>query len=252
MDLHGIKGKTAVVTGAASGMGLLLCQELVRRGANAVLADIDPEAAEKAAQAINAESRNGGRAISAACDVRRYDEVCAVRDLAVSTFGCIDILVTLAGGAEMRMCHAEGEFPDVPIEVYDWGLDVNLKGQFYFAHAVMKQMREQKSGTILCIGSITGWEGGGGGSVAYACAKSAAMNGLVRSLAQYGSQYGIRCCCVAPGPVLTRPGMASMPTALKRAAEPIELVNLMLYLIADEGNFFDGVTLLMDGGRSVL
>lgn len=85
-----------------------------------VLADIDPEAAEKAAQAINAESRNGGRAISAACDVRRYDEVCAVRDLAVSTFGCIDILVTLAGGAEMRMCHAEGEFPDVPIEVYDW------------------------------------------------------------------------------------------------------------------------------------
>lgn len=251
MEFNGIQGKTLVVTGAGSGMGLLLAKEFVRLGGNVVMGDIRPEDTQKEADAINAASEKGGRAVVIGCDVRNYDEVCAMRDFAVDTFGSIDALVTMAGGAEMRMCQASGEFPDVPIEVYDWGIDVNLKGQIYCAHAVLKQMREQKSGVILCLGSITGWEGGAE-NVAYASSKSAAMNGLVRSLAKFGARYGIRCCCVAPGPVLTRPGMADMPTALGRAAEPIELVNLMLYLISDEGSFFDGTTLLMDGGRSIL
>ena len=122
--------------------------------------------------------------------VRSYEQVSAVRDLAVERFGRTDLLVNFAGGAETRILGASGEFPDIPIPVYDRGIDVNLKGQFYFDHAVMKQMREQKSGV---------------------------MNGLTKSLALYGAKYGVRCVCVSPGPVLTRPGMTAMKTAVGRA-----------------------------------
>lgn len=148
--------------------------------------------------------------------VRSYEQVSAVRDLAVERFGRIDLLVNFAGGAETRILGASGEFPDIPIPVYDRGIDVNLKGQFYFDHAVMKQMREQKSGIIVNTGSITGEEGCTV-NVAYSASKSGVMNGLTKSLALYGAKYGVRCVCLSPGPVLTRPGMAAMKTAVGRA-----------------------------------
>ena len=242
-------GKTAIVTGAASGMALLFCKKFADLGGNVVMTDINGDILTEKAAEINAE--NPGQALAAVCDVRKYEEVCAVRDLAVKTYGSIDVMVNLAGGAETRILRASGEFPDIPIEVYDWGIDVNLKGQFYFDHAVMKQMREQKSGVIINIGSITGEEGCAT-NVAYSTSKSGAMNGLTKSLALYGSKYGIRCVCVSPGPVLTRPGMAAMKTALGRAAEPEELVNMLLYAASDEGSFLDGVNILMDGGRNIM
>lgn len=241
--------KVAVVTGAASGMGLLFCQSFTELGGSVVMADIDPQAVQRCADAIC--ETHAGRAVAVACDVRCYEQVEVVRDRAVEAFGRIDVLVCFAGGAETRICHASGEFPDIPISVYDWGIDVNLKGQFYFAHAVLKQMREQKSGVIVNIGSITGEEGCEY-NVAYATSKSGIMNGFTKSLAQYGARYGIRCCCVSPGPVLTRPGMAAMKTALGRAADPSEIVNLILYVASDEGAFLDGVNILMDGGRNIL
>ena len=241
--------QVALVTGAASGMGLLFCQKFVEYGGKAVLVDCNRDAVEASANEIN--KTHPGCAVAAVCDVRSYDQVVAARDKAVATFGRIDVLVNFAGGAEGRICHATGEFPDVPIEVYDFGIDVNLKGQFYFDHAVMKQMREQKSGVIVNIGSITGEEGCPF-NVAYATSKSGVMNGLTKSLAYYGSKYGIRCVCVSPGPVLTRPGMTFMKTALGRAAEPEELVRMVLYVASEEGSFLDGVNILMDGGRNIL
>lgn len=243
------QNQVALVTGAASGMGLLFCQKFVEHGGCAVLVDCNEEAVGASAKEI--EASHPGRALAVTCDVRSYEQVAAARDAAVAKFGRIDVLVNFAGGAEMRICHASGEFPDVPIEVYDFGIDVNLKGQFYFDHAVMKQMREQKSGVIVNIGSITGEEGCAF-NVAYATSKSGAMNGLTKSLAIYGSQYGIRCVCVSPGPVLTRPGMATMKTALGRAAAPEEIVNMILYVASEEGAFLDGVNILMDGGRNIL
>lgn len=78
------------------------------------------------------------------------------------------------------------------------------------------------------------------------------MNGLTKSLALYGSRYGVRCVCVSPGPVLTRPGMAGMKTALGRAAEPEEIVKLILFAVSEDGAFLDGVNILADGGRNIL
>lgn len=244
-------GKTAIATGAASGMGLLFCQNFARLGGNVVLCDINEQALAEHTDAINAEGK--GTAVMSVCDVRDYAQVCAARDLAVARFGSIDVMVNFAGGnaARVHKIPKEVEFPDIPIEVFDWGIDVNMKGAFYFDHAVMKQMREQKSGLIVNIGSITGAEGTSKG-MDYAASKAALMYGLTKSLAQYGSKYGVRAVCVSPGPVLTRAAMAKMRTLLGRAADPQEIVDLVLFLASDKGQFINGENIMIDGGRNAM
>ena len=244
-------GKVFMVTGAASGMGLLTCQCAVKEGGYAAMCDVNPEAAQEQADRINEEYP--GRAVALRCDVLDYAQVVSARDETVRRFGSIDVLCNFAGGSATRIKGVPGEleFPDVPIEVYDWGLDVNLKGQMHMAHAVTKQMREQKSGVIVNIGSITGEEGSAK-SVDYAAAKSGAMYGLTKSLAQFGGKHGIRCVCVSPGPVLTRTAMARMKTLMGRAAEPQEIVDFVLYLCSEQGAFATGVNFLVDGGRNVM
>ena len=247
------KNKTAISTGAASGMGLLFAENFAALGGNVVLCDINEAILNEKVAEIN--SKNVGRAIGVVCDVRDYAQVCNVRDKAVEIFGSIDVMVNFAGGTAVRMLKVDKEkypeFPDVPIEVYDWGLDVNLKGPFYFGHAVMKQMREQKSGLIVNIGSITGAEGSSYG-LDYATAKSGIMYGLTKSLAQVGASHGIRCVCVSPGPVLTRASMAKMKTPLGRAAEPQEIIDLILFIASEKGQFINGENIMIDGGRNAM
>ncbi len=245
------KGKTAIVSGAASGMGLLFSQNFATLGGNVVMCDVNEKVLNEKVNEIN--SKEQGKAIGAVCDVRDYKQVCEARNKAVETFGTIDILTNFAGGTAVRMLNVDPtlEFPDIPIDVYDWGIDVNLKGQFYFAHACMKQMREQKSGLIVNIGSITGKEGDGRG-MDYPTAKSGVMYGLTKSLAQYGSNYNVRCVCVSPGPVLTRPGMAFMKTLLGRAAEPQEIIDLILFIASEKGQFINGENIMIDGGRNAM
>ena len=162
-------------------------------------------------------------------------------------------MANFAGGTARRMLNVgwEQEFPDVPIEVFDWGLDVNLKGPFYFAHAVLSQMRKQKGGLIINIGSITGAEGDGN-AMDYPTAKAGLMDGLTKSIAQYGSKYRIRAVCVSPGPVLTRANMAEMKTLLGRAGEPQEIIDLCLFVASEKGQFINGENIMIDGGRNAM
>lgn len=246
-------GKTAISTGAASGMGFLFAQNFASFGGNVVMCDVDEEFLNKKVSEIN--SLKKGRAIGIVCDVRDYMQVCAVRDRAVEVFGRIDIVANFAGGTAVRMRKVDGskypEFPDVPIDVYDWGIDVNLKGPFYFAHSVLKQMRLQNSGLIINIGSITGMEGDGYG-MDYPTSKSGLMFGLTKSVAQYGSKYNVRCVCISPGPVLTRANMANMKTLVGRAAEPQEIIDLCLFVASDKGQFINGENIMIDGGRNAM
>lgn len=243
-------GKTAISTGAASGMGLLFAQNIVALGGNVVLCDVNEQVLNEKVAEINAKGK--GKAIGVVCDVRDYKQVCAARDKAVQAFGSIDVMANFAGGDGRRMCKVtSGQFPDIPIEVFDWGLDVNLKGPFYFAHAVLSQMREQNSGLIINIGSIVGAEGAPNG-MDYSTAKAGVMYGLTKSIAQYGAKFNIRCVCVSPGPVLTRPEMAGMKTLLGRAAEPQEIIDLCLFLASDKGQFINGENIMIDGGRNVM
>ena len=141
MNFHNM---VAISTGAASGMGLLFAENFASLGGNVVMCDVNEEILHEKAASIN--RKGGGRALPVVCDVRDYGQVCAARDAAVDAFERIDIMANFAGGTAVRMCKVDPvkypEFPDVPIDVFDWGLDVNLKGPFYFAHAVLKQMRE--------------------------------------------------------------------------------------------------------------
>ena len=242
------ENKTVLITGGASGIGLLCGQCFAKEGANVVLIDINEKAAKEQAAQICSD---GGKAIGVGADIRDYGMVCAARDAAIEKFSTVDVMINCAGGAETRMLNMHGEFKDLPIEVFDWGIDVNLKGQFYFDHAVMKQMAEQKSGVIINIGSITGEEGCDT-NVAYSTAKSGAMNGLTKSLALYGAKYNVRVCCVSPGPVLTREAMAGMKTLMGRAAQTQEIVDLIMYLASDKAAFITGVNYLIDGGRNIM
>ncbi|MBQ8319382.1 MAG: SDR family oxidoreductase [Clostridia bacterium] len=243
-------GKTAISTGAASGMGLLFAQNFAALGGNVVMCDVNEQVLNEKVAEINAKGQ--GKAIGVICDVRDYKQVCNARDKAVETFASIDVVANFAGGYARRMLNAgPGEFPDIPIEVFDWGLDVNLKGPFYFAHAVLAQMRKQNSGLIINIGSITGAEGSGDG-MDYPTAKAGLMYGLTKSIAQFGAKYNIRCVCVSPGPVLTRAAMANMKTLLGRAAEPQEIIDLCLFLASEKGQFINGENIMIDGGRNAM
>ena len=245
--------QVAVSTGAASGMGLLFAQNFADLGGNVVMCDVNESVLMEKVAEINGKGK--GKAIGIVCDVRDYAQVCRARDLAVENFGRIDIMANFAGGTAVRMRKVDGskypEFPDVPIDVYDWGIDVNLKGPFYFAHAVLKQMREQRSGLIINIGSISGAEGDGYG-VEYPTAKAGLMFGLTKCVAQYGAQYNVRCVCVSPGPVLTREAMANMKTLAGRAADPQEIIDLCLFVASDKGQFINGENIMIDGGRNAM
>ena len=246
-------GKTAISTGAASGMGLLFCQNFAELGGNVVMCDVNEEVLKEKVKEINEKGK--GKAIGVICDVRDYNQVTNACDEAVKNFKNIDIVANFAGGTAVRMKNVDltiyPEFPDIPIDVYDWGIDVNLKGPFYFAHAALKYMREQNSGLIINIGSITGMEGDGCG-MDYPTSKAGLMFGLTKSIAQFGAKYNIRCVCVSPGPVLTRPAMANMKTMLGRAAEPQEIIDLCLFIASDKGQFINGENIMIDGGRNAM
>lgn len=241
------RGKTAIITGGASGMGLLTAKRMYEDGANVVLVDCDGAALEK----VKSEFAGGGNLLIAKCDVRNFDEVAAVVKNTVDAFGELDIMVNCAGGNSCRIFNRWEEFCDLPIEQVKWGIEVNLMGTVYFCHEAMRQMKKQGSGAIVNFGSITGIEGDTHG-MDYAISKSAIMNGLNKSLAALGAKYGVRVNCIAPGPVLTRPGMAAMKTPLGRAADPEEIVDMALYLASDRSAFVTGSTILMDGGRHLM
>lgn len=242
-------GKTAIVTGAASGMGLCASQMLSAEGTAVYMADINEERLNAEARAI---TDAGGKAVACVCDVRDYEQITALTEKCVTETGHIDIVINFAGGFPARMCHLQGEetwFVNTPIEVLDWGIQVNFRAPMLFARAVMKQMMAQKSGVIINIGSV---DGETGGAPDYGAEKSGIAYGLTKALARIGAPYGVRCCAVSPGPVLTRPSMDNMMTALGRAAQPEEIVKLVLYLCSDDAAFITGTNYNIEGGRVLL
>ena len=122
--------KVAIVSGGSNGIGLLFAQCFVKAGGSVMITGRNAENLQACVDELN-EIRPGSAA-GVPCDVRFYDQVCTVCDKTVELFGSIDVLVNCAGGAERRIFNVEDkEFPDVPIEAYDWSIDVNLKGQLH-------------------------------------------------------------------------------------------------------------------------
>ena len=241
-------GKTALITGAGSGMGRLTAVCLAEQGACVLALDINEESL---AETVRQAKERGGECTAQYCDVRKYEDICSARDKAIELYGHIDICVSFAGGFPARVCkdNAPGtSFKDWKLSTLDWGVEVNFRAPLYMAHAVIGHMMERKTGVLIQIGSIDGMTGG---AVDYSAEKSGLMFGLTKSLAMYGAPYGVRACCVSPGPVMTRPNMANMRTPLGRAAEVQEVVDLVLYLCSDKAAFITGENIMIDGGRQV-
>lgn len=245
IDMSEYNGKVAVITGAASGMGLCMARKIVEAGGVAVMCDVNADVLEAVASEIN--TKGPGRAYACVSDVRKFSDAEKAAAIAVEKEGRIDLLVTFAGGYEPRMCNSMMPFYEQPIEVIDWGIDVNLKGAVYFARACMPEMVKAGKGVICCIGSVTGFEGDGNGAM-YGTAKSGLFN-FVKGIAQSGAPHGVRAFCVTPGPVMTRPGMANMKTLQGHAAEPEELVDFILFLSSSACRCITGTNHVMDCGR---
>ena len=240
-------GKTAVVSGAASGMGLCTSRTLAEAGATVFMCDINGDGVRKAADEINAWGK--GKAYAVEMDVRKFGDCERSAALAIEKTGRIDLLICYAGGNEARCCSSYKPLYEQPQEVIDWGLDTNLKGSVYLARACMPYMIKAKSGVIVTLGSVTGFEGDANST--YSITKGG--NGrLALSLAKAGAPYGVRAFCVAPGPVLTRPAMAKMKTALGFASEPQEVVDYILYMASPKGRSITGETYVIDAGRLAL
>ncbi|MBP3662504.1 MAG: SDR family oxidoreductase [Bacteroidales bacterium] len=234
------RNKIAVITGAASGMGLSCAKEFVRLGAKVIMCDVNEQALAAAVAEI------GACAIPVVGDVRDYEYAELVAAEAAKHGGA-DYLIACAGGYEARCLNSMVPFYEQPKEVLDWGLDVNLKGPIYFSRTLMPQMVEKESGVIIMLGSVTGFEGDGVGAM-YGTSKSGLFN-FVKGLAMAGAPHGVRALCVTPGPVLTRKAMNNMPTLFGRAAEVDELVDVILFMCSDNASFITGTNHVVDGGR---
>ena len=241
-------GKTAVITGAASGMGLCTSRTLAEAGAAVFMVDINGEGVRKAADEIVA-SGAPGKVYAVEADVRKFGDCERSAALAVEKTGKIDLVINFAGGNEARCCSSYKPIYEQPQEVIDWGLDTNLKGAVYFSRACMPYMVKAKSGVIVTLGSVTGFECDANST--YGITK-AGLDRLALVLAKAGAPYGIRAFCVAPGPVLTRPAMAKMQTALGFASEPQEIVDCILFMASPKGRSITGSTHVIDAGRLVL
>lgn len=241
------ENRTAIITGAASGMGLCASQEMAKEGAIVYMVDVNEARVTELAQEIVSA---GSRAVPCPCDVRDFDQIQGVVNKCLTDEGHVDIVINFAGGFPARMCGCkDGAFIHTPLDVLDWGIAVNFRAPMLFARAVMEPMMNQKKGVIINIGSV---DGETGGAVDYAAEKSGLTYGLTKALARIGAPYGVRCCAVSPGPVLTRAAMSNMKTALGRAAEPIEIVKLVMYLCSDDAAFITGTNYNIEGGRVLL
>jgi 3-oxoacyl-[acyl-carrier protein] reductase len=245
-----LEGKTALVTGAGSGIGKCIAETYAREGAWVVLADVNLEAAKSAALAI------GNNAIAVRCDVTKRSDIDAAINETLSAFGGLDILVNNAGAT-----HVNKPFLEIDEADYDRIFAVNVKGIFQFCQAIVPHYRRQKSGAIINIGSTAGIRPRPGLS-AYNATKGA-VHLLTKSLAVELAPDNIRVCAIAPVatdtpllPSFLGPAegqrekfVASVP--LGRLAKPQDIANAALFLASADADFVTGNIVEVDGGRAV-
>ncbi len=246
MDIsYNFKGKTVIITGAASGMGFCASEKYAKTGAQVLMCDINEDGLRQAAAKIVPE--DGGSVEAYPIDMRDFDAVMRLGEYAKATYGHIDITVSFAGGTGARVTGEGKPFHQMSEDVINWSLDVNLRAPMYLARAVINTMIEQKSGVIINIGSVMGILAGSDAD--YAATKSGLI-GFTKSLAYIGAPHGVRSVMVTPGGVMTRPGLAGFACPLDRVAEPEELVDVVMFASGDKASFITGENIIVDGGRT--
>ena len=244
-------GKTAVVTGAGSGIGRAIAFALVSEGARVVAGDLRPDGL--ASLADEAGTDRIAQIVGDTADPATGE---ALVDAALEASGRLDIVVNNAG------IHKILPAEEIPVEIWRETIDVNLNGYFYVARAAVRPMIRQRSGAILNIASTAG-VGAALSSAAYVASKHAVV-GLTKALAVDWARYGIRVNAIGPGltrstivdryeanaPELFAQRKARIP--LGREAKASEQAASALFLLSDESGYTTGQTLVVDGGGHAL
>lgn len=242
-----LKGKVAVITGAARGIGKSIAMEYARCGANLAISDLKmDEALESAAREM---AKTGVRVLPIASDAANYEGSQQFIDKVVDEFGRVDVLVNNAGITRDNLLMRMSE------EDFDLVMKVNLKSVFNLTKAVQRSMLKQRSGSIINMASVVGLQGNAG-QANYAASKSAII-GFTKSVAQELGSRNIRCNAIAPGFIVTEmtgelndkvrdDWISTIP--LKREGTPEDVANACVFLASDMSEYITGQTISVDGG----
>jgi 3-oxoacyl-[acyl-carrier protein] reductase len=250
--------KSAIVTGAANGIGRAIALRFAAEGAKVILADIDAAKLEAVAAEI---AKSGGIAVAMVGDITEEAPANAAIQAAIDKFGGLDILVNNVGGAR------NGRIWELNPEDWDYVMRLNLRSVFMCTRAAAPHMIAKRSGRIICMSSGaregTPWSALDSGAAPYSTAK-AGVHGFIRDMALELGPHNVCINAVAPGPVKTDRTYTTLEemnqrvdfeygpnkmTPLRRMAEPEEIANAVLFLASDEASYISGVTLHVAGGR---
>lgn len=252
-----LKGKVAIITGAAKGMGKAHALKLSSAGAKVVLADLSPEELQLVVDEIK---KKRGDAIAVKCDISKKAEVDNLIATAVKTFKKIDILVNNAGIFPFE------PFMQMPEANFEKVINVNLKGYFLCSQAVAKEIAKNQPnakgqrGSIVNISSIAAIVGFPG--LTHYCASKGGINAMSKAMALELAPMGIRVNNINPGAIDT-PGASNIkmtdeqrkamlaPIPMKRQGNSEEIANAVLFLASDESSYMTGSTMVVDGGWTV-
>lgn len=248
-----LEGKTALVTGSGTGIGLAVAERFAREGARVVIADRDADAASRAAAGIGAAARAAVMDISDEASVEQ-----AFADLAADGWSP-DVVVANAG---VQLFGQDAPAADLDLEVWRRTIDINLTGTFLTVKHAVRAMLAAGGGSIILTGSPTGLNGEGRDFTAYSASK-AGIHGLARTVAAAYADRGIRVNTVVPA--YTETSLVTTITSdpesraaiigripMGRAGTPHDVAGIMVFLASDDAAFATGALFAVDGGMTTL
>lgn len=250
-----LKGQVAIITGAASGIGLTISERFSQEGARVFMADIDMENCNKSAASINNKISNSAYPVK--CDISSSEDVYHMVDYAFKKFGKIDILINNAAIA------IRGNITNMDESDWKTVIDINLNGAFRCIKKVLPIMIQNGKGSIINISSCQAFRSFHNWT-AYAAAKGGLL-AMTNQLAGQFAQDNVRINAISPGTIVTPMNEKRMETegqelrnrflemhAMGRLGEPKEVAEVALFLACDDSSFITGVDIKVDGGLSTL
>jgi NAD(P)-dependent dehydrogenase (short-subunit alcohol dehydrogenase family) len=244
-----LAGKTAVITGGCSGIGLATVRRFAEEGANVVIGDVDDSKGPGIAQEV------GGKYVHV--DVTEKDQVDALFRTAKDTYGSVDIAFNNAGISPPE----DDSILDTDLEAWKRVQDVNLTSVYLCCKAALPYMLEQQKGSIINTASFVAVMGAATSQISYSASKGGVLS-MSRELGVQFAREGVRVNALCPGPVNTpllqelfasdpeRAARRLVHVPVGRFAEPEEMANAVLFLASDESSFITASTFLVDGGIS--